>query len=279
MYTCGPTVYNYAHIGNLRTFTFEDILRRWLLYRGYQIDHVMNITDVDDKIIRNAAAEDKTLAEYTAKYTEAFLEDTAALRLQRPERMVKATEHIPEMVHAIEKLAERGFTYRKRRIHLLSHREVSRLRQALAQRFQRHPRRRARGRGRIRQSQRARFRSMESAQGRRSLLGERDRSGAARLAHRVLRDGDEVSGRNAGHPRRRRRSDLSASRERDRAVGSDHVEAVRALLAAFGISERRVAEDVEVGGEFLYAARSAGTRAISRRWCAICWRRCRIARS
>ncbi len=82
MYTCGPTVYNYAHIGNLRTFTFEDILRRWLIYRGYTMDHVMNITDVDDKIIRNAAAENKTLAEYTAKYTEAFLEDTAALRLR-----------------------------------------------------------------------------------------------------------------------------------------------------------------------------------------------------
>src|SRR6202789_3100508 len=111
MYTCGPTVYNYAHIGNFRRFTFEDILRRWLIYRGYKMDHVMNITDVDDKIIRNAAAENKSLAEYTAKYTEAFLEDTAALRLQRPERMVKATEHIPEMVAAIEKLAERGFTY------------------------------------------------------------------------------------------------------------------------------------------------------------------------
>ncbi|HUA21324.1 MAG TPA: cysteine--tRNA ligase [Bryobacteraceae bacterium] len=111
MYTCGPTVYNYAHIGNLRTFTFEDILRRWLLYRGYQLDHVMNITDVDDKIIRNATAEHKSLAEYTAKYTEAFLEDTAALRLQRPERMVKATEHIPDMVRAIEELGQHGFTY------------------------------------------------------------------------------------------------------------------------------------------------------------------------
>ncbi len=111
MYTCGPTVYNYAHIGNLRTFTFEDILRRWLLYRGYQMDHVMNITDVDDKIIRNATAEHKSLAEYTAKYTEAFLEDTAALRLQRPERMLKATEHIPEMVQAIEELGKHGFTY------------------------------------------------------------------------------------------------------------------------------------------------------------------------
>jgi len=111
MYTCGPTVYNFAHIGNFRTFTFEDILRRWLLYRGFELDHVMNITDVDDKIIRNALAEHKTLAEYTATYAQAFLEDSAALRLQRPERMVKATEHIPEMVHAIEQLAERGFTY------------------------------------------------------------------------------------------------------------------------------------------------------------------------
>jgi cysteinyl-tRNA synthetase len=111
MYTCGPTVYNFAHIGNFRTFTFEDILRRWLLYRGFELDHVMNITDVDDKIIRNAIAEHISLAEYTAKYTQAFLEDSDALRLQRPERVVKATEHIPEMVHAIEQLAERGFTY------------------------------------------------------------------------------------------------------------------------------------------------------------------------
>ncbi len=111
MYTCGPTVYNYVHIGNLRTFTFQDILRRWLRARGYQLDHVMNITDVEDKIIRNASAENKSIVEYTEKYTQAFLEDTAALRLERPERLVKATEHIPEMVSAIEKLSERGYTY------------------------------------------------------------------------------------------------------------------------------------------------------------------------
>jgi cysteinyl-tRNA synthetase len=111
MYTCGPTVYNYAHIGNFRTFTFEDILRRWLLFRGYRLDHVMNITDVEDKIIRNAAAEKKTLSEYTEQYTKAFLEDTAALRLQRPERLVKATEHIEEMVRCIQDLEARGCTY------------------------------------------------------------------------------------------------------------------------------------------------------------------------
>jgi cysteinyl-tRNA synthetase len=111
MYTCGPTVYNFVHIGNFRTFTFQDILRRWLRYRGYRLDHVMNVTDVDDKIIANAAREQKSLAEYTAAYTKAFFDDAAALRLERPEHVSKATEHIDSMVAAIEHLAERGCTY------------------------------------------------------------------------------------------------------------------------------------------------------------------------
>jgi cysteinyl-tRNA synthetase len=111
MYTCGPTVYNFVHIGNLRTFTFQDILRRWLRARGYQLDHVMNITDIEDKIIRDAAASHKSIQEFTATYTAAFLEDTAALRLERPEHLVKATEHIKDMVDTIKKLEQRGFTY------------------------------------------------------------------------------------------------------------------------------------------------------------------------
>jgi cysteinyl-tRNA synthetase len=111
MYTCGPTVYNYVHIGNLRTFTFQDILRRWLRHHGWALFHVMNITDVDDKIIRNAAAQGKSLEEYTEVYTKGFLEDTAVMRMERPEKLVKATEHIPEMVSAIEALRDRGFTY------------------------------------------------------------------------------------------------------------------------------------------------------------------------
>jgi len=111
MYTCGPTVYNFVHIGNLRTFTFQDILRRWLQARGYKLNHVMNITDVDDKILRNAAKEGKSLHDYTEVYTQAFLEDTGKLRLQRPEKMVKATEHINDMVSAIETLDKKGFTY------------------------------------------------------------------------------------------------------------------------------------------------------------------------
>jgi cysteinyl-tRNA synthetase len=111
MYTCGPTVYDYVHIGNLRTFTFQDILRRWLRYRGYSLRHVMNITDVDDKIIRNAMAQGKTIRDYTAEYEKAFLEDAATLRLERPEFLVRATDHIPEMIEAILKLGEKGYTY------------------------------------------------------------------------------------------------------------------------------------------------------------------------
>ncbi len=111
MYTCGPTVYNFVHIGNLRTFTFQDLLRRWLRARGYQLDHVMNITDVDDKIIRSAVAQGQPLREYTEHYEAAFLEDAAALRLERPERVVRATEHIDEMVDCIVRLGELGCTY------------------------------------------------------------------------------------------------------------------------------------------------------------------------
>jgi cysteinyl-tRNA synthetase len=111
MYTCGPTVYDFAHIGNFRTFTFVDLLRKCLRANGFQLNHVMNITDVDDKIIRNAVASHQTLAEYTKIYTEAFLEDCAALRLERPERLAPATEHIPDMVAAIEQLGAGEHTY------------------------------------------------------------------------------------------------------------------------------------------------------------------------
>src|SRR5258708_16989988 len=111
MYTCGPTVWNYVHIGNLRTFTFQDLLRRWLRYRGYSLDHVMNVTDVDDRIIQQARAANQTLEDYTARYTAAFFEDTGKLRLEKPERVAKATEHIGDMVSVIVSLSGKGFTY------------------------------------------------------------------------------------------------------------------------------------------------------------------------
>src|SRR5689334_3751048 len=112
MYACGPTVYDYGHIGNFRTFVAVDILRRFLLQSGYKLQHVMNITDVDDKIIRNAARDKKTVQEYTRKYEDAFLEDSASLNLERPERLVRATEHIREMAEFIAALEKKGVAYR-----------------------------------------------------------------------------------------------------------------------------------------------------------------------
>jgi cysteinyl-tRNA synthetase len=112
MYACGPTVYDYGHIGNFRTFVAVDLLRRFLRQSGYQLDHVMNITDVEDKIIRNAERENKSVKEYTRKYEEAFLEDMQTLNLERPERIVRATEHIAEMADYIQKLEQKSFAYR-----------------------------------------------------------------------------------------------------------------------------------------------------------------------
>jgi cysteinyl-tRNA synthetase len=111
IYTCGPTVYDFAHIGNFRTFVFQDILRRFLHARGYRVLQVMNLTDVDDRIIQNAAAAGVTIREYTEKYVGAFLEDMDALRLERPEEMVRATDHVEDMVALIERLKKKGFTY------------------------------------------------------------------------------------------------------------------------------------------------------------------------
>src|SRR5689334_3276299 len=112
MYACGPTVYDYGHIGNFRTFVAVDVLRRYLRQSGFGLKHVMNITDVDDKIIRNAAREHKSVQEYTRKYEEAFFEDMEMLNLERPEVVVRATEHIEEMAEFIRELEQKGFAYR-----------------------------------------------------------------------------------------------------------------------------------------------------------------------
>src|SRR6476660_8602765 len=111
MYTCGPTVYDYAHIGNFRTFVFQDILRRYLKHRGLKLTHVMNLTDVDDRIIANAAAAGVGIREYTEKYAQAFFADCQALSVQALEYWIRATDHIPEMVQLIERLQKKSFTY------------------------------------------------------------------------------------------------------------------------------------------------------------------------
>ncbi len=111
MYVCGPTVHDYAHIGNFRTFLFADLLRRYLKYKGFTVHHVMNITDVDDKIIKKAIEKKQTLRAYTDDYTARFFEDFDALGAERPEEILRATDHIPEMIDIIGRLAARGHTY------------------------------------------------------------------------------------------------------------------------------------------------------------------------
>ena len=111
MYACGPTVYDYGHIGNFRTFIAVDLLYRFLLQSGYDVRYVMNITDVDDRILSNAARDGVTVQQYTAKYTQAFLEDSATLNVAPP-ALVRATDHIQEMAEFIAGLVQKGFAYR-----------------------------------------------------------------------------------------------------------------------------------------------------------------------
>lgn len=113
IYTCGPTVYDYAHIGNFRTFCFEDIFRRYLKYKGYKVVQVMNLTDVDDKTIRRSNEEGVSLREYTEKYAKAFFEDCEALNIEKVEYNPRATDHIEEMIELVKKLIDKGFAYEK----------------------------------------------------------------------------------------------------------------------------------------------------------------------
>ena len=111
MYMCGPTVWNFAHIGNFRTFIFGDLLRRYLKYKGYKLTHVFNLTDVDDRIINEAAKQQISIDEFTAPFIKAFWEDFDALGMERPEVTPRATHHIPEMIEIIAKLLENGHAY------------------------------------------------------------------------------------------------------------------------------------------------------------------------
>jgi len=112
MYSCGPTVYDFAHIGNFRTFVAIDLLRRALRQQGHKLQHVMNITDVDDRIIENARKLGVTVNDYTRKYEQAFFEDSTYLNLERPEVISRATEHIADMAALIQRLEQKGVAYK-----------------------------------------------------------------------------------------------------------------------------------------------------------------------
>ncbi|MBP8128911.1 MAG: cysteine--tRNA ligase [Candidatus Hydrogenedentes bacterium] len=111
LYTCGPTIYNFAHIGNFRAYVFEDLLRRYLEYRGYEVRHVMNLTDVEDKLIRACRETGEPLKAITDRYARAFFEDVDTLGIRRADVYPAATDHVPEMVAMIKTLREKGHTY------------------------------------------------------------------------------------------------------------------------------------------------------------------------
>lgn len=112
MYCCGPTVYDFAHIGNWRTFIFSDLVRRYLEFKGYNVHHVMNITDVDDKIIKRVRESKTSLRDFTSKFENAFFDDLKTLNCRLPHQTPRATEHIPEIISLIEKLMQRGLAYK-----------------------------------------------------------------------------------------------------------------------------------------------------------------------
>jgi cysteinyl-tRNA synthetase len=112
LYTCGPTVYDFAHIGNFRSYMFEDLVKRYFQYRGFKVKHIMNITDIDDKTIKKANQLNMTIQEVTGKYTEAFFQDIDTLNIIRADGYPRATDHIAEMIAIIEKLDENGYAYK-----------------------------------------------------------------------------------------------------------------------------------------------------------------------
>ena len=112
LYTCGPTVYNFAHIGNFRAYVFEDLLRRWLKASGYRVTHVMNLTDVDDKTIAGALREKLPLHDFTRRFKDAFFADIRTLNIEPAEHYPAATDHVPEMIRLIQTLIDKGFAYR-----------------------------------------------------------------------------------------------------------------------------------------------------------------------
>ncbi len=258
MYACGPTVYDYGHIGNFRTFVQIDVLRRFLLLTGTRLRHVMNITDVDDKIIRNAAAAGNSIHDYSAPFEQAFLEDLDALRIQHPEQLARATEHIDRMVELIQKLAAAGAAYQTEdgswyfrlsafpEYGKLSKKDLSGMEDG----------------ARVDVDEYEKDSARDFALWKAAKPGEtfwdtaigRGRPGwhieCSAMAMEYL--GDELR-----PARRRRRPDVPAPRKRDCAKRNRNPQALRAPLDARSLSACRRAQDVEERGELLYPARLA----------------------
>ncbi len=265
MYACGPTVYDYGHIGNFRTFVVVDTLRRFLKQSGFQLKHVMNITDVDDKIIRNAARDGVTVQEYTKKYRQAFLEDADALNIEHPEMLVNATDHINDMAHFIAVLVEKGYAYRTDdgsyyfriakfpEYGKLSKRDFAGMTDGARVDVDEYDKDNARD-----------FALWKAPKPGEAQWDTEIGPGTSGLAHRVLDHVDGVPGRELRHSPGRRGPDLSASRKRDCAIGGDDRQAVRALLGTLALPAGRRREDGQERRQLLHRPRPDpdGTQAV-----------------
>ena len=213
MYTCGPTVYAPAHVGNFRSFVFADLTRRYLLWKGYPVTWVMNITDVEDKIIRDAAAAGIPIGELTARHTQAFLADLARLRVATPDVLPRATDHIADMAALIGTLLERGHAYRTddgsiffRIASWPAYGVLARIdpsQQRVGERVEADEY----SKDDVRD-----FALWKGPARGRAQLVDRRRRGAARLAHRVLRHEHALPRAQLRYPHRRRRPGLPPSR-------------------------------------------------------------------
>jgi cysteinyl-tRNA synthetase len=259
MYACGPTVYDYGHIGNFRTFLAVDMLQRFLRQSGYNVHYVMNITDVDDKIIRNAARDGVSVQQYTAKYEKAFLEDAAMMALSNP-TLVRATEHIPRWrilwpgwwkrasptapTTAPTTSASQISRYGK-----LSKKDFSGMLDGARVDVDEYDKDSARD-----------FALWKAPQARRSFLGYFDWPGSPRLAPGVFGHVDGGTGRKLRPACRRRRSYFPPSRKRNCAVGIAHRKTFARFWFHVALPAGRRREDVEEPGQLLHAARPGAER-------------------
>jgi cysteinyl-tRNA synthetase len=208
MYTCGPTVYNYAHIGNFRTYVFEDLLRRTLKFFGFSVKQAMNLTDIDDKTLKGALEQGISLEAFTQPFKEAFFEDLKTLSIEPVEFYPQATDFIEEMITIIQKLLGRGAAYvgsdgsvyfaisKFPSYGRLSHLHLDELEAGASERVSRRL---------------CPLEGVRCSTRWKCILGESLWQGAAGLAYRMLGDGDEAARREYRHPRRRRRQSVPPS--------------------------------------------------------------------
>jgi cysteinyl-tRNA synthetase len=254
IYTCGPTIYDFAHIGNFRTYVFEDLLRRALQFFGYSVIQAMNITDIDDKTIRKAIEKKCPLKECTDPFRIAFFEDLETLHIERVEYYPAATDYIPDMIHLIENLIAKGSAYRSQNGSIyfkiksfssygrLSHLHLDELK--------------ANASG----DNEADEYDKENIARWIDFLGKPLWPWPAGLAYRVFGHGDEIARGDHRYPLRRRRQYVSAPRKRDCAIGEFFGTSLCAPLGPCRASRCGSQKNVEEFAQLLHLARPVKTR-------------------